>query len=263
MNRILEMFGAFATEMNKHPSSKSSKGRSSRKNLRGRKRNDRGPVHFYDPDVPDSREPSPDGMEFSELKRRQAETWARIEELEAPLAREKKRAEQLEYRRRDCDARERQRREQQKEEPFLSPRDKNRKAFEREVARVERDALNAREALERRFAHSDKLFELRMARQGMESNEQREREATRMGMGHQPQNREAFDQGRSFGTEAESSHSAEQRQREAERKEMEYQPQDEGAFDTAAQGSPSNVRDNVPGQYGIDNPDKNGQRRTI
>lgn len=245
MNRILDMFGAFAAEMDKHPSSKSSKLRSSKRQARSGKANDRGPLHFSDPDAAESRESSTDDLGLPQLKQKQAETWARIEELEAPLAREMKRWEQLQKRRENYVARKKKRRKQQDEEPFLTPRAKNRRAYERELARVERDALNAKEALDRRFAQSDKLLELKVARQATElNNEQRQREAVPSEVRQQHHN------GGSFEAEAQSSPSAEQLQREVERREREYQPQDDRISEISSLSGRPNVQNGIPGQLG-------------
>lgn len=114
---------------------------------------------------------SSDDLRSEDLDRRHMETLTRIEDAEAALAKERKRIEQLELRRKEVEAREEQRRIGQDDDAGLSPREKNRKGYERAVARVERIALRKIEELERRFAYSDKVFELSMARQEMREAE--------------------------------------------------------------------------------------------
>lgn len=172
-----------------NPLPKPSKSKGSKRDARRktkRKRTSRHLTHFYDPDIPENTLSSSDDLGSGELDRRQTDTLTRIEDAEAALAKERKRIEQLEYRRREAETREEQRRLQHDGDAGLSPREKNRKAFDRAVARVERNALRKKEGLERRFAHSDKVFELNLARQDME-NEQRERGAAGKEMEYQGQ----------------------------------------------------------------------------
>lgn len=236
MNRILDIFGAFAAEMDKHFSSKSSKLKSSKRHARSGKGNDKEPLHFYDPDAPKSREESTGDLRLSKLKRKQADTWARIEGLEGILAREKKREEQPGKHIANCKAEQSEMRRQQDDEPFLTDRDRNCRAYEKELAGVQRDTLSATQALYRRFAHSDKVMELKMARQATKATQ---REVTQSKKGQQRQN------GGSIETEARNGLSAEQQQQEAERRETEHQPQHEEAHETVAQNGPPNGPSNV------------------
>jgi hypothetical protein len=169
------------TENDKHPPSKSSRIRRGERTA-GMKTNGksaaRHPTHFYDPNGPNETESSSDEEALIGLSRRENDTLGRIENAEASLAKERKRVEQLEIRRKEAEAREEQRRRQQIEEASLTPREKNRRVYEKAVARVERNALRKIEELDRRFAHSDKVFELQLARQNREVDEQRQQEAT-------------------------------------------------------------------------------------
>jgi hypothetical protein len=190
MNRLLELIRNIMVDGGGNPQSKPSKSKGSKRDARRktkRKRTSRHQTHFYDPDRPENTLSSSDDLGLGELDRRQTDTVTRIEDAEAALAKERKRIEQLEYRRREAESREEQRRLQHDADAGLSPREKNRKAFDRAVARVERNALRKIEELERRFAHSDKVFELNLARQDMEENEQREREAAEKKMEYQRQ----------------------------------------------------------------------------
>jgi hypothetical protein len=80
-------------------------------------------------------------MSPAEVYRLQENTLTRIENPEAALAKERKRIEQLKFRRKEAEDREDQRQTQQEENPGLPPREKNGRAYERAVARVERNAL--------------------------------------------------------------------------------------------------------------------------
>lgn len=191
MNILLKLIRAMMADSDERPWSKSSRPNGGRRHTRRKtKENSRGgyPTHFYDPDAPDNRESSTDDLGLADLDRRQTDTLTRIEDAEATLAKERKRIEQLELRREEAEAREEQRRAQQDEDAILSPREKNRRAFERAVGRVERNAQRKIEELERRFAHSDKVFELSMARQEANQDEQRQREATEKELEAQHQN---------------------------------------------------------------------------
>jgi hypothetical protein len=170
MNRLLEMLRGSQSEKYRHSESKSSRptagsGRSSNRRRGRRRTSNRDTHHFYDPNRPDEVRSSSEGIGPSDIEQEQTDTMTRIEEAEAALAKERKRIEQLEHRRQEIEAREGQRRAQQDQYSGLSPREKNRKAYETEVARVERKALRKIEELDRRFAHSDKLFELSHAKQ--------------------------------------------------------------------------------------------------
>lgn len=174
MNRIVELIRASVTHKDKQPQSKTSKSGGCKRNS-GKKSSSRragtSQTHFYDPDAREQEGSSSDEMSPAEVYRLQEDTVARIENAEAALAKERKRIEQLEFRRKEAEDREDQRQTQQEEDPGLSPRDKNRRAYERAVARVERNALRKIEELERRFAHSDKVFEMKTAGQGAAINE--------------------------------------------------------------------------------------------
>ncbi len=143
--------------------------------------------HFYDPSRPDDAESASDDPGLAELDRHQNDSLNRVEEAEAALAKERKRIEQLEIRRKEVQAKEEQRRMQLEEAARLTPREKNRRLYERAVARVEGTALRKVEELERRFAHSDKVLELQEARWNMNANEQRESEAAEEEMDRQRQ----------------------------------------------------------------------------
>jgi hypothetical protein len=190
MHRLLELIRSIMVDSGGNSRSNPSKSKGSNQDARRktkRKRTSRHQTHFYDPDRPENTLSSSDYLGLGELGRRQTETLTRIKDAEAALAKERKRIEQLEYRRREAETREEQRRLQHDEDAGLSPREKNRKEFDRAVARVERNALRKIEELERRFAHSDKVFELNLARHDMEEIEQREREAAEKEMGYQRQ----------------------------------------------------------------------------
>jgi hypothetical protein len=168
MNRLVDAVRNIAAESNGKVHSKPSSSRIREPKRKGERKSNKKPTnphqtHFYDPHAPEESSSS-DGPGLSELNRRHTDTMTRIEEAEAALAKERKRIEQLELRKKDVEARGEQRRNQQDDDAGLSPREKNRGAFEREVAKVQRNAKRKIEELERRFAHSDKVFELNMAR---------------------------------------------------------------------------------------------------
>ena len=179
MSRLLEAIRTVFTDSHSHAPSKSSRSgggkRISRRKIE--KYNERHQVHFYDPNGPDEMASSSDDLASADLDRRQTETFTRIDDAEAALAKERKRIEHLKLRRTEAEAREKQRRVREDEYADLSPRERNRWEYERAVSRVERNALRKIEELERRFAYSDKVFELSMARQELEAAEQMEREA--------------------------------------------------------------------------------------
>lgn len=170
MNCFREIAENLLADHERLPPSKKSKSKSGKHNTtRGKRPNLKPPrrhaTHFYDPETGEIVESSSDEQGLSELNRKRADTLTRIEGAEAALAKERKRVEQLETRERDAQAREQRQRAQRDEEGNMSPRDRNRCAFERAVAKVERRALEEIEELERRFAHSDKIFEIKLAQQ--------------------------------------------------------------------------------------------------
>lgn len=177
MNRLLRLVQNTMRDNDRRPPSKSSTSRKGKRNAERKsqgKPTRRHQTHFYDPDAPDHTESSSEELGLADLDRHQTDTLNRVEEAEAALAKERKRIEQLELRRKEMEAKDEQRRMQQDDDAGLSPRDKNRRAYERAVARVERKALRKIEELERRFAHSDKVFELKMAREDMVADEEGE-----------------------------------------------------------------------------------------
>jgi hypothetical protein len=177
MNRLLRLVHDTMPDNNRRVTSKSSKLKQDRRNG-GRKSQEkaiqRHQTHFYDPEAADNMESSSDEVGLPDIHRRQKDTLDRVQEAEAALAKERKRIEQLELRRKEFEASEEQRRMQQDDDARLSPREKNRRAYERAVSRVERRALRRKEELDRRFAHSDKIFELQNARQEMEATKRKE-----------------------------------------------------------------------------------------
>ncbi len=180
MNRLSELIRTIMADSDMQPPPTSSRSRGKKRGVRIENKETpprRHQTHFYDPNAPEVAELSSNELGLAELDRHQIDTLNRIEDTEAALAKERKRAEQLEFRRKEIEAREEQRRMQKDEDAGRSPREKNRRAFEREVARVERNAQRKVEGLERRFAHSDKVFEWNMARQDMEADEQGEQGA--------------------------------------------------------------------------------------
>lgn len=188
MSRLLKVMQNIMVDNDRRPTSNSQRSRGSKRGTgsRTRKRpSGRLQTHFYDPHAPEGTGSSSDELDLMDLDRRQADTLRRIEDAEAALAKERKRIEQLEIRRREFETRKEHQRTQQNEDAGLPPREKNRRAFEKAVARVERNAMHKIEELERRFAHSDKLFELNMARGGMpDIHERREQEAAEREMGY-------------------------------------------------------------------------------
>ena len=188
MNRLAERLRSIMADDDRHPRKQFSKPSTDRRNV-GRKTKEkparRHQRHFYDPSRPDDAEWSSDDVGLAELERHQNDTLNRVEEAEAAVAKERKRIEQLELRRKEVKAREEQRRMQLDEAAGLTPRKKNRLLYEKAVARVEGTALCRIEELERRFAHSDKIFELREARRNITTDEQREGEAAEKEMKYQ------------------------------------------------------------------------------
>jgi hypothetical protein len=176
MNRLLRLVHDTMPDSNRRPPSKSSTPLKA-KRYGGRKSREqasqRHQTHFYDPEAPDNIDSSSDETGLADIHRRQKDTLDRVQEAEAALAKERKRIEQLELRRNEVEAKEEQRRMQQVDNVGLSPREKNRRAYERAVTRVERRGLRKIEELERRFAHSDKVFELQVARQELEAKEEK------------------------------------------------------------------------------------------
>lgn len=190
MNRLAERFRSIMADDGRHSRKQSSKASTDRRH-KGRKTKEKPTRHhqrhFYDPSRPDDAGWSSDDVGLAELERHQNDALNRVEEAEAALAKEQKRIEQLEIRRKQTEAKEEQRKVQLDEAAGLSPRERNRRLYEKAVARVEGTALRRIEELERRFAHSDKVFELREARQNMSTDEQREREAAEKEMEYQRQ----------------------------------------------------------------------------
>jgi ribosomal protein S30 len=191
MNRLSDLLRSLLNDKDRTRQSKpKSRSRSEKDNgmKTKRRRSRRHQSHFYNPDMPNKADSSSDGPEISELVRRQTETLTRIEDAEAALAKERKRVEQLEHRRREVEVNEEQHRIQRDEHASLSPREKNRRAYEKAVARVDRSALRKIEELERRFAYIDKVLEMRAARQEREADKWRERETGDKETEHEHQN---------------------------------------------------------------------------
>lgn len=180
MNRFVDLVAGLMTDKDRRAKAKSSR--------LGQRKHDRGPKvkkrstghqqsHFFDPNAPNEADSSSDHSGFSELASRETDAWTRIEIAEADLAKERKRIEQLEQRRREAEESKERRRIEREEDADLAPRERNRKAYERAVARVEKKALRKIEELDRRFAHSDKQFEMKLAREEMETDERRDKGA--------------------------------------------------------------------------------------
>ena len=191
MDRLLRLVHDTMPDNNRRTPSKSSKLKQDRR--KGGKKSQetaiqRHQTHFYDPEAADNIESSADEVGLPDIHRRHKDTLDRVQEAEAALAKERKRIEQLELRRKEVEANEEQRRMQQDDDARLSPREKNRRAYERAVNRVERRALRRIEELERRFAHSDKIFELQTTRQEMGANEREDEASQKEKNYYQPQN---------------------------------------------------------------------------
>lgn len=176
MSRLLEVIRIAITSSTRNAPSKSSRPGGHKLNSKRKTKKYKAPhqVHFYDPNGTDEMASSSDDLTSVDLDRRQKETFTRIDDAEAALAKERKRIEHLNMRRKEAETREEQRRIQLDEYADLSPRERNRLEYERAVSRVERNALRKIEELERKFAYSDKVYELSMARQELETAEQPE-----------------------------------------------------------------------------------------
>ena len=187
MNHVSNLIRAIVPHGDKDSLSERSKVKEGKRKA-GRKTKKKPPrrhqTYFYDPDVPDDTGSSSDDLGLADLDRRQTDTLNRVDDAEAALAKERKRMEQLEVRRQEVEAKEERRRMEQDDAAERSPRQKNRRAYERAVARVEKNALRKIEELDRRFAHSDKVFELIMARE----TESYDQEAAEEGTNSQRQN---------------------------------------------------------------------------
>lgn len=200
MSRLVKAMRNMVVDDDRRAPSSSQRPRGSKRGTDSRTRNrpnGRLQTHFYDPHAPEITSSSSDELDLTELDRCLADTLRRVEDAEAALAKERKRIEQIETRRREFEAKKEYRRTQQNEDAGLSPREKNRKAFEKEVARVQRNAMHKIEELERRFAHSDKLFELNMARGDMpdadmpDADGRREQKAAGREMGYMSGNQDS------------------------------------------------------------------------
>jgi ribosomal protein S30 len=189
MNRLLRLVHDTKPDDNRRTLSKSSKSKQDRRAGESKSQEktiQRHQTHFYDPEGAENIESSSDEVGLPSIHRRQKDTLDRVQDAEAALAKERKRMEQLELRRKEVEANEEQRHMQPDDEAHLSPREKNRRAYERAVNRVERRALRRIEELERRFAHSDKIFELQNARQEMEANERKDKTSQKETNSYQP-----------------------------------------------------------------------------
>lgn len=180
MKRLAERFLSIMADDDRYPPQHFSKSSTNKRSM-GRKSKEkptrRHQAHFYDPNRPNDTESSLEEVGVAELERHHTESLNRVEEAEAALAKERKRMEQLELRRKEVEAKEERQRVQVDEAAGLTSRQKNRRLYEKAVARVEGTALRRIEELERRFAHSDKIFELREGRRNMSVDEQRGDEA--------------------------------------------------------------------------------------
>lgn len=165
MDFIRELASSATNKKPRKPASHSTRTSMSRRkggNGNGRSANTRQQIHFHDPDNQGLNASSSEDLSPSDLDRRQVKAMASVEDAEAVLAKERKRVEHLGFQKQELKNRDEERLARQDETAQLSPRERNHVQYQRAISRVERRALREIEHLERRFAYSDKLFEMRM-----------------------------------------------------------------------------------------------------